>query len=144
MTLNSEALKRAKVFRTIAHPTHLYHTMFQAAIRRSSVVLQRSNARLLSSTSVRRNVIQELYLKELKNVKLNPITAKDAEGSVKPWTEPVKPKIPEIEGQGNEALKAYQNESVETKSSEAAPAEESNVEDDWLVLEDVEEDSHAH
>lgn len=118
--------------------------MFQAAIRRSSVVLQRSNARLLSSTSVRRNVIQELYLKELKNVKLNPITAKDAEGSVKPWTEPVKPKIPEIEGQGNEALKAYQNESVETKSSEAAPAEESNVEDDWLVLEDVEEDSHAH
>lgn len=98
--------------------------------------------RQLHYTPVNRNVVQELYLKELKNVKLTPITAKDAEGSVKQWSEPVKPKEPELEGQGTDALKAYSSEPVETKSTTVE--EETPVEEDWLVLEDAEEDSHAH
>ncbi|QLG74340.1 hypothetical protein HG535_0G02240 [Zygotorulaspora mrakii] len=118
--------------------------MFQVAFRRTSSLLQRSNVRLLSSSPARRNVVQELYLRELKNVKLSPITAKDAEGSVKPWSEPVKPSIPDVEAQGNDALKAYQDELVETKGSEAGASEDGNIEDDWLVLDDVEEESHSH
>lgn len=114
---------------------------------RSSCLLPRALAvrpvlRQLHNTAVKRNVVQELYLKELKNVKLSPITAKDAEGSVKPWSEPVKPKIPELEGQGTDALKAYSSEPVETKT--AAVEEEAPVEEDWLVLEDDVEDTHAH
>lgn len=114
---------------------------------RSSCILQRTLAvrpvlRQLHYTPVNRNVVQDLYLKELKNVKLNPITAKDAEGNVRPWSEPVKPKAPELEGQGTDALKAYSNEPVETKTE--AAEEEAPVEDDWLVLEDDVEETHSH
>lgn len=115
------------------------------ALRSSSrlLLLQRVPlARQLCQTSVRRNAVQELYLRELRNAKLSPVTAKDAEGNVKPWVNPVKPQQPALEGQGADALKAYADEAVETKSS--VVEEEDAVEEDWLVLEDAPEDAHGH
>lgn len=117
--------------------------MFRIAIQRTAIKsVCASQARLLSTTAVRRNVLQDLYLKELKNVKLAPITPQDAEGSVKPWEEPSKPKIPEVEAQGTEALQAYKNEPVETLSENVEGQAEEPVEEDWLVLDDAEEESH--
>lgn len=115
------------------------------AVRSSSKLLLLKRvplARQICQTRINHNVVQELYLRELKNVKLNPITAKDAEGSVKQWADPVKPKQPELEGQGADALKAYSSEAVETKTD--VVEEESNVDEDWLVLDDAEEDTHGH
>lgn len=83
-------------------------------------------------------------MKELKSVKLSPMTAKDAEGSVKPWSDPIKPKTPAVEAQGTDALKSYSEQPVETKSSELEASEEANLEDDWLVLDDVEEEDSHH
>lgn len=120
--------------------------MFSSIIvrRSSSLLLRRTNVRQLSTTRINHNAIQELYLKELKNVKLSPITAKDAEGSVKPWSDPIKPKTPELEDQGTDALKSYSDQAVETKSSEIDTTEEATLEDDWLVLDDVEEEDSHH
>ncbi|QLQ82136.1 hypothetical protein HG537_0G03910 [Torulaspora globosa] len=115
------------------------------AVRSTSRLLSLNRVNLvrhISQTRINYNVVQDLYLRELKNVKLNPITAKDAEGNVKQWVDPAKPKKPELEGQGADALKAYSEETVETKTG--VVEEDSVVEEDWLVLDDVEEDSHGH
>ncbi|CUS22580.1 LAQU0S06e01266g1_1 [Lachancea quebecensis] len=106
---------------------------FKTAVPRS--------ARTFASTRVRSNVIQDLYLREIKSVKLQPVSAKDAEGSVKAWTAPQAPKAPELEAQGPEALKAYAQEDVHVTKTEAEFAAESE-EQDWLVIEDIEEESH--
>ena len=117
--------------------------MFRIAVQRTAIKsLCASRARLLSTSAVRRNVLQDLYLRELKNIKLAPITPKDAEGSVKPWEEPSKPKVPELEAQGTEALQAYKSEPVETLSESADGQVEEPVEEDWLVLDDAEEVSY--
>ncbi|SCU90494.1 LADA_0F04478g1_1 [Lachancea dasiensis] len=97
--------------------------------------------RTFASTGVRANAIQELYLKEIKSVKLQPVSAKDAEGSVKPWSAPKAPQTPELEGQGPEALKAYVDEDVLVSKTQEESAAETE-EQDWLVLEEIEEETH--
>lgn len=106
-----------------------------------AVPLSLRAARGFSSGVVRRNVIQELYLKELKAVKLQPISASDAHGSVKPWTEPVAPKVPELELQSADALKEYASSEVETVKDAGEQAAEVE-QGDWLVLEELEDDHH--
>lgn len=98
-------------------------------------------SRGFSTSLIRRNVIQELYLKELKSVNLKPITAADAQGSVKPWAAPATPKIPELELQSAEALKEYASANVETVS-EASEQTTEVEEGDWLVLEELEDAHH--
>lgn len=99
------------------------------------------SVRTFATTGVRSNVIQDLYLREIKNVKLQPVSAKDAEGSVKPWTAPQAPKTPELEAQGSEALQAYAQEDVHVSKTEAEASAETE-EQDWLVLEEIEEETH--
>lgn len=94
-----------------------------------------------ATSTVRRNVIQDLYLKELKAVKLQPLTAADAEAAVKPWAEPVAPKVPELELQSADALKQYAEAGVET-APEAGETAVEVEEGDWLVLEELEDDHH--
>lgn len=88
--------------------------------------------RQFSSGRVTRNIVSDLYLKELKAVKVAPFSLKDAEGNVKPWAPPARPTPPQSE-LGD--LKNYKDEAVETLH---APATESGataqVEEDWLVL----------
>lgn len=120
--------------------------MFRIAVQRIGLKSLRAapQARLLSTTLARQNALQELYLKELRNVKLSPLTAQDAEGSVKPWVEPSKPNIPELEAQGVEELQAYKSEPVETLSEAVDGNAQEAVEEDWLVLEDGEEEDSHH
>ncbi|SCV00648.1 LAMI_0G06436g1_1 [Lachancea mirantina] len=106
-------------------------------------VAPRISARTFTTTRVSANVIQDLYLRELKSAKLQPITAKDAEGSVKPWAAPKAPSAPAVEAQGADALQAYAQEDVEV----AQPKQESSTdaaEQDWLVLEEAEDDHQGH
>ncbi|CAH01282.1 Atp14 [Kluyveromyces lactis] len=98
-------------------------------------------SRGFSTSFIRRNVIQDLYLKELKAVNLKPITAADAQGAVKPWTTPAAPKLPELELQSADALKEYASSGVETVSE--ANEQSAEVEEgDWLVLEELEDAHH--
>lgn len=90
--------------------------------------------RHFSSGRVTRNIISDLYLKELKAVKLAPFSLKDAEGNVKPWAPPAKPTAPSSELSGD-LLKTYKEEDVETLHTQ--PTEDgasAQVEEDWLVL----------
>ncbi|BAO40789.1 ATP synthase subunit H [Kluyveromyces marxianus] len=98
-------------------------------------------SRGFSTSLIRRNVIQDLYLKELKSVNLKPVTAADAQGAVKPWTAPAAPKIPELELQSADALKEYAAADVETVKEATEQANEVE-EGDWLVLEEIEDDHH--
>ena len=126
--------------KNVSNPDKL--AMFSQIIKRS-IVRAPLATRAFTSSAARFNVIQDLYLREIKSVKLQPIAAKDAEGSVKPWSAPAQPKLPELEAQGADALKAYSEQDVEV-SKDAASAESSveNEEQDWLVLEEIEDDHH--
>jgi F-type H+-transporting ATPase subunit h len=90
-------------------------------------------------------LVQELYLKEIKAYKPKPLTAKDAEGSVKPWAVPPAPKTPEVEGDVAEvsdyaAAPVEVNVEVATENGDAAaPAA---VSDDWFPVEDIKEEAH--
>ncbi|KAL3230060.1 ATP synthase subunit H, mitochondrial [Nakaseomyces bracarensis] len=96
----------------------------------------RTTLRQFSSGRVTRNIVSDLYLKELKAVKLAPFSLKDAEGNVKPWSPPAKPQVPNSELQsGNELLKSYKEEGVETLHTQSAVEEgQQQIEEDWLVL----------
>ncbi|EJS42558.1 atp14p [Saccharomyces arboricola H-6] len=124
--------------------------MFSVASRRilfnaSSLPLRLCN-RTLSTTRISYNVIQDLYLRELKETKLPPTTLQDAEGNVKPWMPPKKPSLPELELQGPDALKAYTEQKVETAhvAEESAEGGSEPIEEDWLVLDDAEEAKDSH
>ena len=76
------------------------------------------------------DLVQDLYLKELKNYKVPPTKANDAEGIVQKFKIPQTPKSPEESSLAND-LSAYETQTVEVEgsSSDGTPA----VEEDWFV-----------
>ncbi|AJV73208.1 Atp14p [Saccharomyces cerevisiae YJM195] len=124
--------------------------MFPIASRRillnASVLPLRLCNRNFTTTRISYNVIQDLYLRELKDTKLAPSSLQDAEGNVKPWNPPQKPNLPELELQGPEALKAYTEQNVETAhvAKESEEGESEPIEEDWLILDDAEETKESH
>ncbi|AET38604.1 F1F0 ATP synthase subunit h Ecym_3095 [Eremothecium cymbalariae DBVPG len=101
-------------------------------------------ARGFSLSVARRDLVQDLYLKELRNTKVASMTSQDAQGSVKPWVLPSKPSAPEFGLSGAvDELNAYEAQEVETVGEQEAAETTEAAEGDWLVLEEVEEkDSH--
>lgn len=102
--------------------------------------------RALSRSLPRQNLIQELYLKELKVAAtsdlLKNIKAEDiSTANVVEWKIPSKPTVPALELDKSEILNDYINSNVETTSN-ATPAVETQQadEEDWLVLDDIEEE----
>lgn len=88
------------------------------------------------------DLVQDLYLRELKAYKAPQIKATDAEGQVQKFTMPKAPASPEETDIANE-LKAYETQAVEVEGSSsgedgvAAPAE------DWFEEEDEESTTKA-
>lgn len=80
------------------------------------------------------DLVQELYLRELKNYKVPQVKASDAEGSVQTFTIPQTPTSPEEADIASE-LKSYETQSVEV---EGAVGEEGAAlpEEDWFEEED--------
>lgn len=85
--------------------------------------------------------MQELYLRELRAYKPQPLKPGDAEAHVHKFTAPKTPQSPEEANLANE-LQSYETQAVEvegqTAAGEPAPAEES-----WLE-EEEEESAAAH
>ncbi|KAH3903253.1 uncharacterized protein SCODWIG_03024 [Saccharomycodes ludwigii] len=109
------------------------------------VALQTTSRRLLSSTLIRRNVIQDLYLKELNSVRLPEINLADA--NVKHWSPPVAPVFTNELANATDAktLKSYEEEPVEvvqTNAAEEGADASTAAEEDWLVLEEEPEEEH--
>lgn len=85
------------------------------------------------------DLVQEMYLNQLKSYKAPQVQASDAEGHVHKFAVPKAPASPE-EGDIANELKAYETQQVELEGSSseesAAPVE------DWFE-EEAEEESHA-
>lgn len=85
------------------------------------------------------DLVQEMYLRELKNYKPPQIKQTDAEGHVQKFNMPKPPLSPEESDIANE-LKTYETQQVdiEGQSSEGGSAV---VEEDWF--EEEEDEAHA-
>ena len=79
-------------------------------------------------------MVQDLYLRELKNYKVPEVKAGDAEGHVQKFTVPKAPASPEETDIANE-LKAYETQAVDV---EGAQGEDDAVlpQEDWFEEED--------
>lgn len=106
------------------------------------ILARRVSSRGLHSSASRLDLVQNLYLSEIKSFKPKPLTEKDAEGSVLPWSVPAVPKPPSVEGSASE-VDAYAAEPVEVETKAAgASASEPSVGEDWFPLEDPVEEGH--
>lgn len=85
------------------------------------------------------DLVQDLYIRELKAYKPTPVKDSDSEGHVQKFNAPSPPKSPE-EGDIANELKDYEQQQVEVEG-QAASGEPSAVEEDWFE-DDVEEDQH--
>ncbi|KAI0462964.1 ATP synthase F0 subcomplex subunit H atp14 [Komagataella kurtzmanii] len=109
------------------------------AVIRSSAL--RTQVRAFSAAPARRNLISDLYVKELKGFKPTPLSAADAEGATKPWAKPASPKVPSLEGETAEALQQYETSDVETVQA-ALSESASEVTEDWFVFPEEETAHH--
>ncbi|AOW06673.1 ATP synthase complex subunit H-domain-containing protein [Yarrowia lipolytica] len=101
--------------------------------------LRAASRRAFSTSIARRNLISEAYTREVRAFKAPKLSAKDAEGQVKPWSAPSAPKPPVVEGADAAELQAYAEAPVDvegqTNSKSASP--QANDED-WLAFEEEE------
>lgn len=85
------------------------------------------------------DLLQDLYLKELKAYKVPAIKASDSEGHVQKWSAPKAPTSPEETDIAKE-LSAYEASAVETEGQEEGGIEAKD--EDWFVEEPEEEAAH--
>ncbi|TVY55408.1 ATP synthase subunit H [Lachnellula suecica] len=95
----------------------------------------------ITPTAVRQaDLVQDLYIRELKAYKVPAVKANDAEGNVQKWAAPKAPKSPEEADIANE-LKSYETSAVEIEGQAegGAPA---STEFEWFEEEPEEEAAH--
>ena len=88
------------------------------------------------------DIVQELYIRELKAFKPTPVKSSDAEGHVQKFNPPKAPKSPQEDNLAND-LKAYEDQQVEVEG-QAASGTESMPEEDWFEEEDDGDAPAAH
>ncbi|RVX68813.1 hypothetical protein B0A52_07468 [Exophiala mesophila] len=119
------------------------------SLRAGSRVLARMSSRsfqaprrsfAISSVVRAPDLIQDLYLKELKAYKPPPQKASDAEGYVQKFTPPAAPKSPEEANLASE-LKAYDESVVEVEGQSSSGETQTEVED---LFEEPEPDDVPH
>ncbi|EXJ57622.1 F-type H+-transporting ATPase subunit H [Cladophialophora yegresii CBS 114405] len=112
--------------------------------RVSSRTLPPSRRSFAAASISRADLIQDLYLKELRAYKPPPQKASDAEGQVQKFTPPAAPKSPEETNLASE-MKEYEEQSVEIEGT-SQPGEtqpEENFFEDLDAI-DAEDKETAH
>jgi F-type H+-transporting ATPase subunit h len=110
-----------------------------------SLILSRNPLACIANPLRLADIVQELYLRELKAYKPTPVKDSDAAGHVATFSLPKAPKSPE-EVDLASSLKEYENMAVEVEGQDAsaqAPGAAAPVLEDWLVDEEEDEDAHA-
>lgn len=87
------------------------------------------------------DLVQDLYLRELKSYKPPQVKASDSEGHVQKFNAPKAPKSPEETDIANE-LKAYEASTVELEGQAGSEGGAAPIDQDWFE-EEPEEDAHA-
>ncbi|KAK9462114.1 ATP synthase complex subunit H-domain-containing protein [Lipomyces oligophaga] len=98
--------------------------------------------RSFATTPARRDLLQDLYIKELKAYKAPAVAADDSVGQVKPWSVPPAPLPPSLEAATPADLSEYDSQIVEVEG--IAVGEEPSTEslDDWFVVEPLHDEHH--
>lgn len=81
------------------------------------------------------DLVQDLYLRELKNYKVPQVQASDAEGHVQKFSVPKAPASPEESDIANE-LKSYETQSVDVEGAATSEDGSALPEEDWFEEED--------
>jgi F-type H+-transporting ATPase subunit h len=89
------------------------------------------------------DMIQDMYLKELKAYKVPPMKASDAEGQVAKFSPPAAPKSPEEANLANE-MKEYEDQVVEIEGQAATGETQSTEEDYFEDLKQFDEEPAHH
>lgn len=90
------------------------------------------------------DIVQDLYIKELKAYKLPPVKPSDAEGHVPKFSPPKAPKSPE-EGNIANDLKAYEAQQVEVEGNEGGEGAVGGEDwSDWFEDFEDDEEKPAH
>ncbi len=92
------------------------------------------------------DLVQELYLKELRGYKPPPVKPGEADAHVQKFTMPPLPPSPE-EGDIARDLKAYESQEVEVEGQAASTEEGTGQTNDWFedgFAEDEEEPQPSH
>ncbi|CAL3963649.1 hypothetical protein PZA11_001202 [Diplocarpon coronariae] len=94
----------------------------------------------ITPTAVRQaDIVQDLYVRELKAYKVPAVKATDAEGQVQKFKAPAPPASPEEANIANE-LKAYESQTVDIEGQAEGGVAEKEV--DWFEQEPEEEEAH--
>lgn len=88
------------------------------------------------------DIVQDLYLKELKAYKPAPVKANDSEGQVQKFAVPKPPHSPE-EADLQSGLQEYEASTPEVQGA-SSDASAAPVEQDWFVEEEEEAEAHGH
>lgn len=106
-------------------------------------MVTRVPARAMSATPARRaDIIQDLYVKEVKAFKAPVLTAADATGSVKEWSTPSSPAAPAVEGDVAAELSEYESSAVEVETAKPSESAADASAEDWFVIEEVHDIHH--
>lgn len=89
------------------------------------------------------DLIQDLYLRELKAFKPTPVKPSDAEGHVQKFTPPKPPRSPAEENIAND-LKAYETQQVDVEGQAKEGAENPLDEEDWFEEEEDDKNEMVH
>ena len=89
-------------------------------------------------THIEADIVQDLYIKELKAYKIPSVKPSDSEGHVQKFSPPKAPKSPE-EGDIANDLKAYEQQQPEVEG-QASGGKATAIEEDWFE-DDVEEEA---
>ncbi|KAI9661197.1 MAG: hypothetical protein M1821_009524 [Bathelium mastoideum] len=117
------------------------HTLARVA-RQQQVGLCRRT--LIVPTATRQaDLVQDMYLRELKSYKPTPVKASDAEGHVQKFAAPKPPQSPE-ESDIAKDLQAYEQQQVEIEGQANTSSRGPAVEQDWFEEEEDDEETPAH
>ncbi|KAL8702053.1 MAG: hypothetical protein Q9224_000202 [Gallowayella concinna] len=111
-----------------------------ARTARQQLILQR-RAFSIPNSSLRGDLVQDLYLRELRAYKPPPLKPSDSEGHVQTFSPPRAPQSPD-EGDMARDLKAYEDQLVEVEG-QAAPGEAGAPEENWFEEEDDDDEEHG-
>jgi len=88
-----------------------------------SVPAVQNQQRAMAATAIRgADLVQELYLRELKNYKPKPVSSEEMAEQTRKFTTPKAPAIPAVEGSGSDDVEAYAAAEVEVGAEEAEEA----------------------
>jgi len=112
-----------------------------ARVARQSLVAKRT---FITPTAIRQaDLVQEMYLRELKAYKPTPIKSTDSEGQVSVFHIPTAPKSPEEVDIANE-LKSYEAQTVELEGQAEEGSETATDTGSWFEEEEFEEEKGGH